>query len=770
MSLYRKILFGALGLCAFYLGTLGLTAATVSLGQASDYTILIPEKATPQEKYSASLLAEYLKKLYGVQPGVKAESEPYSPPVIAVGETKLAKRNGFAKEIKPQGYCFSVKDRNLFIRGGEPGALNGVLSLLEDDLGCRWYTEEYKTPAGVEAPVSFIPNLSGKPLMVTPREVVPQFEMREQMFMYGNKQASLFPMLSRMAPISWHTFLPEESGGQLASILFIHTYASLLPAKKYHAEHPEYFALQDGKRVKLTHVFGSVCYTNPEVPKLMEQKIREVLKEHPTQRIFSISASDTSNAQCECDKCAPLIKSEGIMGAEVMLANKIAENLAKDYPDIRLTVLAYGGACPKTIRPHENVRIFFAPIQAKFNKVDMLRPLNEIERLIKPLDSWLNIGAKVYFWDYLDTSAIPFPTFDVYSDNIKYLARRGVAGYFADCTNGGVAFSPLKKWIYTKLLWNPELDLDPLIAEFVKAYYGPADTEMGEYLSMMRGAWRNFRSELAEKQSGVNLAYTPEQLKTMHSLMEKAMAKMPENRKGRIAREYLAVLAYELNVNPKVPGIEHYARNVKTAKRLLKYSPSNSFVRKNNKLPAKWDNKLRMAKAPQDKDAYSQNSVAVTKPTTVAGMSEYLDDAKALNGKASKHFGGKPWGIQWHYRLFKDSLIPGKTYVLRMRFRPELKESRDLMVFHMRAFHFANEPLNNKQPGLAIRLKAAECTKGYLWRAVCKVEFENPSAEGMYWMTSTVGKDEAVWYDRMEFVPLDEYKTPEDVPDTTVKL
>ena len=238
-------------------------AAPLKLAKIQDYTIVIPRKATMQEKYAANILAEYLEKLCKVPSTIKFDKGNIKGNYISVGETRFAKENNFTDKLAPQSYSFKVKDNNLFIRGGFPGPLNGVITLLQEDLGVRYYAEPYKNMKYKEPGLTVVPNLKNKELTVTPRDYTPPFKIRECMYMYGNKADRNSVLWLRHAPISWHEDMPENSGACLNSNLFIHTYARLVSPKKYYKDHPEYFALQNGKRVKhlISCAAVRICHT-----------------------------------------------------------------------------------------------------------------------------------------------------------------------------------------------------------------------------------------------------------------------------------------------------------------------------------------------------------------------------------------------------------------------------------------------------------------------------------------------------------------------------
>ena len=115
-----------------------------------------------KNKDEKRLIASITKIMTAV---VAIENKKKPGPFVSIGETRQAEENNFSGALKPQGYSLDVKGKNLFIRGGSPGPLNGVISFLEEDLGCRWYAEPYRNIKHHPDPgLTVIPNLSGKKL------------------------------------------------------------------------------------------------------------------------------------------------------------------------------------------------------------------------------------------------------------------------------------------------------------------------------------------------------------------------------------------------------------------------------------------------------------------------------------------------------------------------------------------------------------------------------------------------------------------------------
>lgn len=758
-------------LLLFMAVAVSLSAEVLQLGKTEDYTVVIPSKPTRQERYSAALLAEYLKKLYKVSVAVKSDSNQISGNYISIGETKYAKENNFTETLANQSYSFKVKDKNLFIRGGFPGPLNGVVTYLQDDLGCRWYARAYNNiPKCKEPGLTVIPDLKGKNLTVKPRDYTPPFQIREIMYRYGHLADAKLSIFFRMAPISYLTPLPANSGAALNSNLFIHTYTALVNPKKYYDKHPEYFALQNGKRVRQHSEYGSVCYTNPDVPHVMMERIRQEIRNNPEACYFSVSANDGASTYCECENCSPLFKKYDAPDVEMILANKVTELLVREKPDALVTTLVYKAVQTK-IHPHKNIALFFAPINTRYNAIKMLVALNEHKDIDGALKSYSRENKKVIFWDYLESIGKfhPYPNFDQMRDSLRYLRDNKVIGYFADCNTGGASLSPLKKWVYSQLLWNPDADMEALITEFINAYYGKSSAEITEYVSLIRKAWQRFIIQY-RKDNFTMLEYTVEERAKMQSLFETALRKAGKNEvlKGRIIREYWCYLCMELDGNAETYGIKKYKKNYELMKSFAGYIPTNASIR--DKFLKRCEAKINFAGRERHFSEYSKNSITVWKPEVVAGLSSYSSDPQSVKGKAARHIGGKPWGIQWKYFTFIDYLKPKQTYVLRIRVRAELKKPRNSgNMFSFMAFHHGGGFKN--QPNLNVKFKPEYNDGKYHWINLGRVKFVNPASLGMFWMDSTVNRDEAVWYERIEFIPVEEFKEDlSTVPDRTVLL
>lgn len=726
----------------------------VSLGNIKNYSILIPEMATDQEKFSAKMLADYLEKIFKTKLPVVQEPQAVKGGIISIGNTVCAKTGGIAPDSREQAYKLAVSDGKLYILGGSRGPIYGVIALLEEDLGCRWY-------AISDAPV--IPVRSNGELTVVPRSYAPPFEIRE--ILYSDAFNNQWAAFNRLQPLSPFTVIPSESGGGLASAsfkYFIHTYDQLVPADKYFIDHPEYFPLLHGKRYRSSQRDGQLCYSSPELAGVIAAKIEDDISQHTGTRIYGVSENDNINDNCECPSCQEIIKMDGVAGAQLYLANAVATKLAVKYPDIKITTLAYHGSQkpPKNIKPGTGTVMIYAPIYLRMP--DMLRPIGGIRDISDELAGWHKIASGIYLWDYVDcilSAPMPFPNFDALNGGWQYLIDNGVTGVFLQgCYRGHASLGELKSWLFAKKLWNPQWSQDGLIEEFIASYYGPAAVKMAEYVALQRQEWTNFNRT---RKTGECFKFSDTAVDKMHKLLNSALSHCGDkvDYQVKIEREMLPLLCLFLDVTPRSNTAEQYAAALKQAESLitkLKVKTLGEGLTTDAYLQ-KCRDKLKNATNENGLPKYSKNSITIKKPSCL--VAKYLPDADAALGHAARQPGSKHWGVQWPYADFLDLMKPGKNYVARLRVKAELKGN-----VGKNGELFAFGKYTNATKNVAFPVKFSPDENGqYRWVELFKLRYVTPSAIGyLYCVPGTsIGKDEAIWYDYLEIVPEDEFKNAE---------
>ena len=149
---------------------------------------------------------------------------------------------------------------------------------MENVCGCRYYTS-------TEESVPFDGNLT---VEFTRRECVPVLDYREVYYQdfFNPEFAEKHKMTAEGARHKvWGTWC--------------HSFQEFLDPDIYFDEHPEYYALYQGRRVGKN---AQPCLSNPEVFEVMAANIEKAMAEKPECNFWSISQND-NDAYCTCENC-----------------------------------------------------------------------------------------------------------------------------------------------------------------------------------------------------------------------------------------------------------------------------------------------------------------------------------------------------------------------------------------------------------------------------------------------------------------------------------
>ena len=434
--------------------------------------------------YAANELARFLSEIAGV-----AWPLVFSPAgkCIRVAASKC-------DALGAEGISIKAGNGAVELTGGYPrGVVYAVYEFLER-LGCRWFS----------ASVSNIPKRSRLSFPETDYTFVPPLEYRDII----NYDIALGSYGVRNKFNGQFINAGAAQGGKVAYYPFVHTFDSLMSHEEFFGEHPEYFSMVDGERFKERTDWGSrtqLCLTNPDVKRICAERVDAWITDHPEATIFSVSQNDCYNP-CDCPECTKLNEEEGSRaGPLIHFVNYIAEYIGKKHPNVVIDTLAYQWTrkAPKHVRPLPNVCVRLCSIECCFAhplrtcEADMgfFNKAEKLQTFQQDLEDWAKISDRLYIWDYVVNFAhylLPFPNFGVLKDNINYLIENHVKGIFEEAApayaHPGQEFAELRSWVLGKLLWDPSLDTDELVHEFIAGYYKSASDPLREYYHLIHDA------------------------------------------------------------------------------------------------------------------------------------------------------------------------------------------------------------------------------------------------------------------------------------------
>ncbi|MFA6107518.1 MAG: DUF4838 domain-containing protein [Candidatus Latescibacterota bacterium] len=455
---------------------------TLATAGRTDRVILVPARPSPQEQKAAEELAHWLHEITGAEFPVAAEGSRAAKregPVLSVGNTRRLAEAGVAPatDLADEGYAIAVKDGDVFLLGGRlRGPIYAVMALLEEDLGCRWYTSRGNR-------IVRQPDLRAP---IVPRAYAPRFALRDPFsFVSDNPDWSL-----RNRTNAYGATIPSEWGGNLnyAPGWFVHTYTHILASTDENlARCPECFMLdEDGRRSS-----RQLCPTHPEVIASAIAKVKAVLAAHPDAELVDVSQNDI-RGYCHCDRCMALIRQEGTPAAPLLvLVNAVAAAVAEDHPAVRISTLGYQDTvpAPATMKPGPNVVIRLA------TDVMWRYPFTAAEdgkEFTAALNGWHRVAGQMHIWDYqvnFGDYFAPWPMFWPISRNLRLFADSGVTGVMTQGSyqGPGTERQLMRAWVFAKLLWDPSREVWPLMQDFIRGYFGPAAPPIEAYNRLLFG-------------------------------------------------------------------------------------------------------------------------------------------------------------------------------------------------------------------------------------------------------------------------------------------
>ena len=467
--------------------------------------IILPEKSTTVEKNAALELQDYLMKMCAVQIPIVNETEMASDVnSVYIGCTKFADSHHvtYPDNKFGEGWLIKAIGGNLVLCGGKTrGVLYAVYHLLEDVFGVHWWSMwDESIPKLDKAFVSADYADSG----------VPAMEYRD-VFLWPVQPKNRFAVRNRLN--GWALPIEKEFGGMecWGHPAHVHTFDRYFPAfggnpgdvktnwasamnpegESYFKTHPEWYGMTPRKR----RVPKILCMSNEGLQKAFLEKLLKSIafsyaeadaEGKPRPRYFNLSPPDMEG-ECQCPQCAESIRKHGSSGHQLRFVNKMAAEVKKVYPEAIVETIIYWHYLLPPLddtRPSEDVLIRYCN-----NKMDILHDIHHPNnrQYLEGLNTWVNLCGKdnLYLWDYgvfFNANGI-VPSMYKLSDNFRTFAQLGVKGYFLEieqCITND--FWDMKVWLSTKLMENPNLDLDVLMDTFLSGYYGAAGPYIRRYL------------------------------------------------------------------------------------------------------------------------------------------------------------------------------------------------------------------------------------------------------------------------------------------------
>jgi len=466
---------------------------------------------------------------------------------IVIGQLAMDGSSDLAKSpITSGGYAIQSKNGRVFIAGKGPGTESAVVHFFEKITGSVFVTETEMEPPINDNKTLAVPEYS---------EIKnPDFKMR---FIVGGKRLGYTDLA---VSGNGRCLKPDAMYAQVD-----HSIGGLLPYMVYGEKHPEYYALQkNGERLSPKNASNimnglgvHVCMANAEVKKIVLQNMIAWMAANPEGKYYSLTFGDFFDRACQCGDCRALQGDGNLTDRNLRFVDTIASEVKKVYPDKIITTLAYADtASPPTLVKSisDNIRILYCPYCKEIRNCYAFDiPINQ--KAITELKQWTKLfPGQIYIYDY--PSDCParmrvWPGFYATRDRLQHYAKLGIdgivfCGLMPDVPGevaGFNSFHDLSRFVFSKMLWDANVDVDKTMDTFYALYYGPAAKYMKEYLVITHADAinRNLRCDTEETRNELMNAELSKRCFDLFAQAEKAVADTPRYLQ-RLKKEKLYLL------------------------------------------------------------------------------------------------------------------------------------------------------------------------------------------------------------------------------------
>lgn len=414
------------------------------------WRIFLPESGGTVERFACSELKRYVEKISGARFG--GASEPGAPRTIQIGlRSALDATSGLPEPARGyDGYAISVRPERIVVAGDNPrGVLYGVYDLLER-LGCRWYVQglDPRDPEIVPrsprptlaagswahaSPIKFrICNASSLLFEIIPDRLLPQIDWAAKN-RYNALSWQAHHAAGRVASEIQQMADCGGLNGMAARGLILHgpghCFPFFLPSEKYFDEHPEWFGLKNGKRIKhgTELPLTNFCWSNGAACAEFIRNVEAFVAKWPQLKMLYMVGIDGGGI-CDCPNCQARSSSDLVID----LFNRLSDRLAEVAPGVIVeTVIGYGlmEKPPRAARSNGKWRGLYAHWgrnhRQSYGDPDYANKDN--------LEAWTKLFPQYTVCSYYAAASHqPFhspPFLHAIEGDTKYLVARGTSGH-----------------------------------------------------------------------------------------------------------------------------------------------------------------------------------------------------------------------------------------------------------------------------------------------------------------------------------------------------
>lgn len=370
----------------------------------------------------------------------------------------------------------------------ERGSFNAVCGFLRS-IGVRWYA-----PGELG---EVLPALDTISLPKRDETVHPDFSIRRFNVRFGVHGHPLAMWAMRLGA-------RDPYGIQVA-----HGMHDMTHRDEIFAKHPDWFALYGGQRHNQPgQRLNQLCYSSDELFQETVKYVRAQL-DHYRLEAVSVMPPDGYTAICQCPLCvgkdSPERDQRGLLSDYVWgFVNRVAREVRKTHPHKRILNCAYG---VYTLPP---LKIDKLEPNVVVSIVGGRRPANnrpeEQEEIRKLRESWLakTDNPLIIFENYPFTDRGWYlPSFTPHAMGASINATKGISqgediwlSVRRDFDHAGIGLNHLLVYFTQRMYWGgSQQDVDAMLREYCRLFYGPAAPEMEAFFDYCEANWQDVEKD-----------------------------------------------------------------------------------------------------------------------------------------------------------------------------------------------------------------------------------------------------------------------------------
>ncbi|MHB9110280.1 MAG: DUF4838 domain-containing protein [Armatimonadota bacterium] len=447
------------------------------------------------------------------------ERIPWKPPLILLS----LRDTGLAAKGLQDGYFLQLADTRITIEAENlDGLRNGIYGLLTDHLDVRWYA----------------PRQLGEEIPIPPNHTIKIPFIREE-----RKGSRWFS--TGGATWGYDTLWDRRTRAVInrGRMNFGHSWYGYVNKGEFpYEKYPDYYARDREGKIRLFDSDWSstnFCSTHPEVLDIVAKKVNAYFAANPDAPICSLDPNDYG-PMCLCDRCLALDKQYGqtsedgtdVSDRMLHFSNEIYKRLDPKYQDKYLGILiyAYQMELPKSAKPHPHHAGMICNFPPRY---DFSRPWNDPTSAVNRhfyelVKGWGGMLTQFGYYDYYDHYWYFGPWGVMFKMREDLPAFRELGGTFlmleADANFG---IQGMNNYLSAWLQWDLDADVDLLMDDYFRGYYGPAADPMRKFFLASE---RYFALERPGISTETRVAMRPEfwtELDGYLQQAEKAVANLP---------------------------------------------------------------------------------------------------------------------------------------------------------------------------------------------------------------------------------------------------